>query len=160
MEVTFTSQNWPLSFKIPVLTTEYCTSFSPSKIQACFVYRTVPVVKCMADKSTKTDDILLNGEVVGVSGTVSCKPGESVTSKQQQQQKQGSANAVPSCSKPVPTTTNAATMTSAVVVTDVAPAPTRTVVATTTSTGTATSASLTTPTSVPAQTDVCSPTVS
>jgi len=120
--------------------------------------KTVPVVKCMADKSTKTDDILLNGEVVGVSGTVSCKPGEPVTSKQQQQQKQGSANAVPSYSKPVPTTTNAATMTSAVVVTDVAPAPTRTVVATTTSTGTATTASLTTPTSVPAQTDVCSPT--
>lgn len=120
--------------------------------------KTVPVVKCMADKSTKTDDILLNGEVAGVSGTVICKPGESVTSKQQQQQKQGSANAVPSFSKPVPTTTNAATMTSAVVVTDVAPAPTRTVVATTTSTGTATTASLTTPTSVPAQTDVCSPT--
>jgi hypothetical protein len=115
----------------------------------------------MADKSTKTDDILLNGEVVGVSGSISCKPGESVTNKQQlQQQKQATANAVPLLSKPVPTTTNAATMTSAVVVTDVAPAPTRTMMSTTASTGTATTASLTTPASSLSQADVCSATVS
>ncbi|XP_021926482.1 la-related protein 4 [Zootermopsis nevadensis] len=120
--------------------------------------KTVPVVKCMADKSTKTDDILLNGEIVGVSGSISSKPGESVTNKQQQQQKQAAANAVTSLSKPVPTTTNAATMTSAVVVTDVAPAPARLMVATTSSTGSATMASHTAPTSVPSQADVCSAT--
>lgn len=114
----------------------------------------------MADKSTKTDDILLNGEIVGVSGSISSKPGESVTNKQQQQQKQAAANAVTSLSKPVPTTTNAATMTSAVVVTDVAPAPARLMVATTSSTGSATMASHTAPTSVPSQADVCSATVS
>ncbi|XP_069700264.1 la-related protein 4 isoform X2 [Periplaneta americana] len=124
--------------------------------------KTVPVVKCMADKSTKTDDILLNGEVASGSGSVSCKTGETVTSKQQQQQQQQTAaNTVASLSKPVPTTTNAATMTSAVVVTDVAPVPTRTVVATTNSTGTATTATLTTPTAAPVNpppTDVCSAT--
>ncbi|XP_023722923.1 la-related protein Larp4B isoform X4 [Cryptotermes secundus] len=120
--------------------------------------KTVPVVKCMADKSTKTDDILLNGEAVGVSGTVSCKPVESVMNKQQPQQKQGAANAVSTPSKPVPTTTNASTMTSAVVVTNVAPAPTRTVVVTTASTGAATVASLTTTTAATSQADVCSAT--
>ena len=33
IEVTFTSQNWPLSFKVPVLTTEYCTIFRPPKFK-------------------------------------------------------------------------------------------------------------------------------
>jgi hypothetical protein len=116
----------------------------------------------MADKSTKTDDILLNGEAAGMSGTVSCKPVESVTSKQQQQQKQGAANPGSTPSKPVPTTTNASTMTSAVVVTNVAPAPARALVATMTSTGTTstTVASLTTSTAASSQADVCSATVS
>jgi hypothetical protein len=122
-----------------------------------FIYRTVPVVKCMADKSTKTDDILLNGEAASVNGTVSCKPIDSVSSKQQH--KQGQTNAVSTASKPVPTTTNASTMTSAVVVTNIAPAPARALVAATTSTGTTAAASLTT-TAASSQADVCSATVS
>jgi hypothetical protein len=97
-----------------------------------------------------------------MSGTVSCKPVESVTSKQLQQQIQGAANAGSTPSTPVPTTTNASTMTSAVVVTNVAPAPARALVATMTSTGTTTTtvASLTTSTAASSQADVCSATVS
>nr|CAD7202266.1 unnamed protein product [Timema douglasi] len=97
--------------------------------------KTVPVAKCMADKSTKTDDTLLNGELAsgttsllnkpvsdGSAGVGSCK-----------QHHPAATSAVPS-TKPVPTTVNAATMTCAVVVSDVAPTPSRPSVTTSTAT--------------------------
>nr|CAD7570427.1 unnamed protein product [Timema californicum] len=95
--------------------------------------KTVPLAKCMADKSTKTDDTLLNGELAsgmtsllnkpvsdGSAGVSSCK-----------QHHPAATSAVPS-TKPVPTTVNAATMTCAVVVSDVALTPSRPSVTTST----------------------------
>ncbi|XP_067003408.1 la-related protein 4 isoform X6 [Anabrus simplex] len=103
--------------------------------------RTVPVAKCMADKSTKTDDTLLTCEASGGNHTSSSKVGEGNSLKQPLPVV---SSVMPPASKPIPTTTNAATMTSAVVVTDVTTVPARTV-ATTTSTSTSTTANVVTP---------------
>ncbi|XP_067003410.1 la-related protein 4 isoform X8 [Anabrus simplex] len=103
--------------------------------------KTVPVAKCMADKSTKTDDTLLTCEASGGNHTSSSKVGEGNSLKQPLPVV---SSVMPPASKPIPTTTNAATMTSAVVVTDVTTVPARTV-ATTTSTSTSTTANVVTP---------------
>lgn len=69
----------------------------------------------MADKSTKTDDILLNGDALALGPTLRPETIAASTSVS----KTSSTNVGTSAVKQVPTTTNAATMTSAVVVTDV-----------------------------------------
>ncbi|XP_049785578.1 la-related protein Larp4B isoform X7 [Schistocerca cancellata] len=87
--------------------------------------RTVPVVKCMADKSTKTDDTLLNGDnSCGVAG-VNLRPDSGTAFSTKQGTVTSNSTAAVPVTKHVPTTTNAATMTSAVVVTDTVVTPAR-----------------------------------
>ncbi|XP_049828482.1 la-related protein 4-like isoform X17 [Schistocerca gregaria] len=87
--------------------------------------RTVPVVKCMADKSTKTDDTLLNGDnSCGVAG-VNLRPDSGTAFSTKQGTVMSNSTAAVPVTKHVPTTTNAATMTSAVVVTDTVVTPAR-----------------------------------
>ncbi|XP_049828466.1 la-related protein 4-like isoform X4 [Schistocerca gregaria] len=87
--------------------------------------KTVPVVKCMADKSTKTDDTLLNGDnSCGVAG-VNLRPDSGTAFSTKQGTVMSNSTAAVPVTKHVPTTTNAATMTSAVVVTDTVVTPAR-----------------------------------
>ncbi|XP_046996972.1 la-related protein 4 isoform X5 [Schistocerca americana] len=87
--------------------------------------KTVPVVKCMADKSTKTDDTLLNGDnSCGVAG-VNLRPDSGTAFSTKQGTVTSNSTAAVPVTKHVPTTTNAATMTSAVVVTDTVVTPAR-----------------------------------
>ncbi|KAJ8866018.1 hypothetical protein PR048_033542 [Dryococelus australis] len=86
-----------------------------------YACRTVPAPKCMADKATKTDDVLgSGGEEAVSSAAAAAKPADSCSGKQH-----SVATTLPppqpAPTRPSPTTTNAATMTCAVVVTEAAP---------------------------------------